>query len=124
MKYIPRLAGKSFEKMLAGPKVVMVLGARQVGKTTLIKQITKNKKTLFFNLDIEIDKQRFLASATLPPQDVPNALQNPQILVVDEAQRLPEAARIIKGWYDAQIPIKMVLLGSSSLNYWTNRPKV
>jgi hypothetical protein len=35
---------------------------------------------------------------------------------VDEAQRLPEAARIVKGWYDSKVPLKMLLLGSSSLN--------
>ena len=43
-------------------------------------------------------------------------LGNPEVLVIDEAQRLPEAARIIKGWHDARVPTKFLLLGSSSLD--------
>jgi hypothetical protein len=38
------------------------------------------------------------------------------VLVVDEAQRLPEAARIVKGRHDVRLPVKIVLLGSSSLD--------
>ena len=38
------------------------------------------------------------------------------MLVIDEAQRLPDASRIIKGWHDARLPAKFLLLGSSSLD--------
>ena len=41
---------------------------------------------------------------------------NPDFLVLDEAQRVPEAARIVKGWIDAKSPMKFLLLGSSSLD--------
>jgi len=116
MKYIPRTAEKIFSKMLLSSKVVMVLGARQVGKTTLVQRTLKDKKTLFLNLDIETDKQRFLAAATLSPTEAMLSLKNPEILIIDEAQRLSETGRIIKGWYDAKVSTKMVLLGSSSLN--------
>ena len=40
------------------------------------------------------------------------ALGNPSVLVVDEAQRLPDASRVIKGWHDARLPAKLLLLGS------------
>lgn len=116
MKYIPRTAEEIFLKMLLSSKIVIVLGARQVGKTTLVQRTLKDKKALFLNLDIEIDKQRFLAAATLLPREAILSLGNPEILVIDEAQRVSETGRIIKGWYDAKVPTKMVLLGSSSLN--------
>lgn len=116
MEYIPRTAEKIFSKMLLSSKIVIVLGARQVGKTTLVQRVLKNKKALFLNLDIESDKQRFLAAATLPPREAMLTLKNPEVLVIDEAQRLSETGRIIKGWYDAKVPTKMALLGSSSLN--------
>lgn len=116
MQYIQRDAQGYLEKMLRSSKVVMVLGARQVGKTTLVQQTLKSRNALFLNLDIEVEKQRFLASATLPPQDAILSFGNPDILVVDEAQRVPETGRIVKGWYDARVPVKLVLLGSSSLN--------
>ena len=38
------------------------------------------------------------------------------MLVIDEAQRLPVTSRIIKGWHDARLPAKFLLLGSSSLD--------
>ena len=36
--------------------------------------------------------------------------------MLDEAQRLPETARIVKGWHDAKVPTRILLLGSSSLD--------
>jgi len=114
--YIPRIAQDRFAELLSSPKVLMVLGARQVGKTTLVEHALKPYDASFLNLDIEVDQQRLLAAATLAPRDAVASLGAPAILVIDEAQRLPETSRIVKGWYDARVPIKVVLLGSSSLD--------
>lgn len=116
MDYIPRLSQIRFENLLKSSKVVIVLGARQVGKTTLVQHVLESSKVFFLNLDIEIDKQRFLAASKISPLEAIKSFGMPQILVVDEAQRLTETGRIIKGWYDAKVSAKMVLLGSSSLN--------
>lgn len=116
MDYIPRFAQAHFEKLLKSSKVVMVLGARQVGKTTLVQHVLKGRNVLFLNFDIEIDKQRFLAASKISPSEAIKSFGMPEILVVDEAQRLVETGRIIKGWYDVKVSAKMVLLGSSSLN--------
>lgn len=116
MYYIPRFAQAHFEKLLKSSKVVIVLGARQVGKTTLVQHVLKEENVFFLNLDIEIDKQRFLAASKISPSEAIKSFGAPEILVVDEAQRLVETGRIIKGWYDAGIPAKMIMLGSSSLN--------
>ena len=114
--YIKRIAEELLKSILEGPKIGIVLGARQVGKTTLVEHVLAGRDALFLNFDVEIDKQRFLAAATLPPVDGLRSLGSPKVLVVDEAQRLPDAARIVKGWHDARLPLKMLLLGSSSLN--------
>lgn len=116
MDYISRFAQAHFEKLLKSSKVVMILGARQVGKTTLVQYVFKGRNVFFLNLDIEIDKQRFLAASKISPLTAIKSFGMPEILVIDEAQRLVETGRIIKGWHDARIPAKMVLLGSSSLN--------
>jgi predicted AAA+ superfamily ATPase len=71
---------------------------------------------LFLNFDLEVDKARFLAAASLPPADALRSFDSPPLLVVDEAQRLPEAARIVKGWPDPRLLVQILLLGSSSLN--------
>lgn len=114
--YIPRLAESKLNELLSSGKVVMVLGARQVGKTTLVRHVLTNRQATFLNLDLEIDQQRLLTAASLPPKDALKTLGAQEILVIDEAQRLPETGRIVKGWYDAGVVTKIVLLGSSSLN--------
>lgn len=68
------------------------------------------------NFDVEVDKARFQAAAALSPGDGLRSLGNPSVLVIDEPQRLPETSRIIKGWHDARLPAKFLLLGSSSLD--------
>lgn len=47
---------------------------------------------MFLDLDVETDKARFQAAATLSPADALRALGNPPILVSDEAQRMPEVS--------------------------------
>lgn len=116
MTYIERLAEGELGRVLASGKVGIVVGARQVGKTTLVEHVLSGRKALFLNFDVDVDKRRFLAAAASSPSDGLLSLGNPEVLVVDEAQRLPEAARIVKGWYDTRLPVRVLLLGSSSLN--------
>ena len=114
--HIKRIAENELYSLLNDPKVIIILGARQVGKTTLVKQILAGKECVFFNLDIEVDKQRIQSISSLPPIDALKSLGNPNYIVIDEAQRLTDTGRIVKGWFDAHIPVKVILLGSSSLN--------
>lgn len=114
--YLKRIAERPLHEILAGGKVGVILGARQVGKTTLVEQVLAGQAAVFLNFDVEVDKARFLAAAVLAPADALRALGNPTVLVIDEAQRLPETSRIIKGWHDARLPAKFLLLGSSSLD--------
>lgn len=114
--YIHRVVEKTINEILNNKKIVILLGARQVGKTTLIEPFVRKKNGLLLNCDIAVDKARLLAASTLSPEDAISLLGNPQLLTIDEAQNLPEIGRIVKGWYDAHISTKIVLLGSSSLN--------
>lgn len=114
--YIKRIAEKALESILNGKKVGIILGARQVGKTTLVEHVLDDPAATFLNFDLEVDKAHFQAAAALPPADGMRALGNPKILVIDEAQRLPEMSRVVKGWYDAHLPVTFLILGSSSLD--------
>jgi len=113
---ISRYADNLVRQLLTTPKILIVVGPRQVGKTTLIKQVLQEKGGKLLNFDVEVDKQRFLAAGSLDPVDAIKSLGNPLVLALDEAQRLPQAARILKGWYDRGASVKMILLGSSSLD--------
>jgi predicted AAA+ superfamily ATPase len=114
--YLKRQAEADLRQALAKDKVILILGARQVGKTTLVEQVLRGEAARFLNFDVEIDKARFLAAAALAPDEALRMLEAPQALVLDEAQRLPETARIVKGWHDAKVPTRLLLLGSSSLD--------
>jgi predicted AAA+ superfamily ATPase len=114
--YLNRIAEQLLRDILAGDKVGIILGARQVGKTTLVGHVLAGEPATLLNFDVEVDKARFRAAAALPPEDALRSLGSPPVLVIDEAQRLPEAARVVKGWHDARLPARFLLLGSSSLN--------
>lgn len=114
--YIKRQSENDLRGALASGKVTLLLGARQVGKTTLVEELLRGEDAQFLNFDIEIDKTRFLAAAALPPDEALRTLGSPRVLVLDEAQRLPEASRIVKGWNDARVATRILMLGSSSLD--------
>jgi len=114
--YLKRQAEQPLKDILASGKVGVILGARQVGKTTLVEHVLAGQPAVFLNFDVEVDKARFRAASALAPIEGLRSLGNPSVLVIDEAQRLPETARIIKGWHDARLPAKFLLLGSSSLD--------
>jgi predicted AAA+ superfamily ATPase len=114
--HLKRDAENLLKDILEGDKIGVILGARQVGKTTLVERVLGGRSATFLNLDVEVDKSRFLAAASLSPRDGLRSLGSPEVLVVDQAQRLPETSRIIKGWHDSRVAAKVVLLGSSSLD--------
>jgi predicted AAA+ superfamily ATPase len=114
--YIKRIAEDALKGILAGDKICIILGARQVGKTTLADHVLSGQPALFLNFDVEVDKARFRASGSLAPIDGLRSLGTPSVLVIDETQRLPETSRIVKGWHDSRLPVRILLLGSSSLD--------
>lgn len=114
--YLKRAAEQALRDILAGDKVGVILGARQVGKTTLVQHVLAGQSATSLNFDVDVDKARFRAAAALEPANALRSLGNPPVLVIDEAQRLPETSGIIKGWHDTGLPVKFLLLGSSSLD--------
>lgn len=114
--YIKREAENKIKEWALSNKILLILGARQVGKTTLVKHFLKDKKVVFVNFDIESEKAKFLALSSLSPLETIRGFGDPEFLVLDEAQRYKETSRIVKGWYDFGISTKIILLGSSSIN--------
>jgi len=48
--YIRRIAEEVLSGIMAGNKVVIILGARQVGKTTLVEHVLAGRKALFLDV--------------------------------------------------------------------------
>lgn len=60
--YLKRDAEQTLKEILAGDKVGMILGARQVGKSTLVEHVLAGRSATFLNFDVEVDKALFFCS--------------------------------------------------------------
>ncbi|MGK6350376.1 ATP-binding protein [Parapedobacter sp. DT-150] len=96
-------------------KVLLILGTRRVGKTVLINKLVKeyNAPAVVLNgedLDIQELLQRRSAAHY---QKIVGAAK---LLVVDEAQAVPEIGKILKLMIDTQPELTIVATGSSSFD--------
>jgi len=97
------------QKALARSPVVLVTGARQSGKTTLMKQIGQERDYSY----ISFDDVRYLSAAKSDPIGFIAGLKKPVIL--DEVQRVPEIFLAIKQDVDQhRIPGRYALTGSAN----------
>lgn len=94
-------------------KAIVVIGPRQVGKTTLIQKIVEGKKTLFLNGD---DPQTRLQLATANFQFLLQLVTDYDTIVIDEAQRIENVGVVVKMLIDAKLNKQFILTGSSSLD--------
>lgn len=92
--FLERNISEKLEKALNRAPVVFLKGARQSGKTTLIKHIFDKKGYSY----ISFDDLRFLSAAKNDPIGFIANLQKPAVL--DEVQRVPELFLPIKSYVD------------------------
>jgi predicted AAA+ superfamily ATPase len=116
MKYIKRLVESKIREELEKPEILIILGPRQVGKTTLVKQLVAEYGGEMLNMDILTDKEKLMAISKLDPIKLDSIFISGKLLAIDEVQRVPEISHLVKGWYDAGLKRKIILLGSSSLD--------
>ncbi|MDJ0755452.1 MAG: ATP-binding protein [Ardenticatenaceae bacterium] len=114
--FIPRqIQSKLVSEIQDGRKVVLLFGARQVGKTTLIHHILND--TSYRMLIINADELRFvdtLASRDLRQlQDLTGGYD---LIFIDEAQRIPEIGINLKLMADNFPNLRIIATGSSSLH--------
>ena len=96
-------------------------GPRQVGKTYLMRLLennlkTKEAKTIFFNLDVEHDKQFFTSQTALINYIRLQVGETQAFVFIDEIQRKKDAGLFLKGIYDMNLPYKFIVSGSGSLD--------
>ena len=96
-------------------KVNLIFGPRRVGKTFLLKKILSNIgfKTLSLQGE-DADTQRLLADRSIA--NYQRILQNIELLVIDEAQAIPEIGKILKLIIDNIEGIRVIVTGSSAFD--------
>jgi len=94
-------------------KVIVLLGARQTGKTTLMHHITAKLDTpvLWWNGD-EADIRQLLENAT--SSQLKNMIGAHRVLVIDEAQRIENIGLCLKLIADQCDQVKVLATGSSA----------
>jgi len=102
------------KEMSIGRKVIILLGARQVGKTTLLRTLfAKNEEFLWLNGDTSNDR---LLLTTQSVEQLSVIIGKHKALVIDEAQRVPDIGIVLKLLIDNMPHLKVIATGSSSLD--------
>lgn len=110
---IPRLQlGFALERLFQG-KALIIYGARQVGKTTFCEQLLEQvpQKVLRLNGDDTETRDLLQSPGTAKLR---NIIGDHEVVLIDEAQRIPDAGLIIKIIVDQLKPVQVIATGSSS----------
>jgi len=101
-------------------EITLLIGPRQAGKTTLLRELTrqlqqKGEFCLFLNLDIDTDALHFESQQRLLERIQVETNGQPAYIFIDEVQRIENAGLFLKGLYDRNTPYKWIATGSGSL---------
>lgn len=112
MNYITRILESQIKEYLQPNKVVIVLGARRVGKTELIKHILASATDKVMILNGE-DQDHHLALQDRSIRNYKQFLGDTKLLVIDEAQAIPEIGLKLKLMVDSIEGLSILVTGSS-----------
>ncbi|MBK6836066.1 MAG: ATP-binding protein [Bacteroidetes bacterium] len=114
MDNFTRLAFPNIEAWLKKHKAIVLIGARQVGKTTLVNKLIKStkQKAIYLNAD-EANVRESLGNATL--NQLKDTIGNHKLIVIDEVQRIDNAGLLLKRITDNFKDVQLIATGSSAL---------
>lgn len=111
---IHRSIEKTIREKLFQGKAIIVLGARQVGKTTLLKKIaTSLQDVLWLNADTFEVQTMFEQPSSSRFQSF---IKNNKVLIIDEAQNIKDIGLKIKIITDELSHIQLIATGSSAFD--------
>jgi hypothetical protein len=118
--YIPQKQMENLVSLVQSGKVIVIYGARRVGKTTLLHEYVKNvdrKAVLFVNGD-DITARQYLESQSI--EKLKDFVGRHRYLIVDEAQYVKHIGINLKLIIDHVPGIKVIATGSSSFDLAQN----
>jgi predicted AAA+ superfamily ATPase len=109
----PRDLQEQLSKWLERKEIIILYGARQVGKTTLITEMLKDRQdAIIYNCE-RPDVKEILENKNLP--EIHLLFENKKIVALDEAQKVADIGTILKLIYDDDtFDQKLIATGSSS----------
>lgn len=126
MKMIERAIYREFQGQIKPGRVLILLGARRVGKTHLLKQIASKlpeAQTLFLNGE---DQRTIDRMAERSVENFKLLLGSAKFLFIDEAQNIPDIGGKLKLLVDEMPDVHVIVTGSSmfELNNKLGQPLV
>ena len=113
MAYIKRTIEQEMLDSLKLGKVVLLYGARQTGKSTMLKQLFQSKETETVHLNGDLlDVRELFENPT--PQKCLSIMGGKRTLIIDEAQRIDNIGLALKIFIDNVQDINIIATGSSS----------
>ncbi len=115
MAYLVRELSENILKKIQPNKVVIIFGARRVGKTVLVKEILSKIEEPVLSLNGEdINVHDKLSIRTV--ENYRQLLGSYKMLYIDEAQKIPEIGLKLKLMVDEIDGLKVIISGSSAFN--------
>ncbi len=111
--FIHRQISNNFVKKLVSGKVLILLGARRTGKTSFIKALINDnidEPYLFLNGE-DMSVEEILKIRTV--ENYKRLLGQNKLLIIDEAQKIPQIGAILKLMIDEIEGLKIIATGSS-----------
>lgn len=112
LKMIPRQLETEIQKNFKDNKVVVLMGARQVGKTSLLTKLTENQEDVLWLYGDDADTREYLQNPNATK--IKNLIGKNKILVIDEAQRIENIGLCLKIIHDQIKNVKVLATGSSA----------
>ena len=109
---IERLLRKTIDNKLFTGKIIVLTGARQVGKTTLLRQIVQDKTDCLWLNGDELQIQNLFDNASA--DRLLSEFKGYRIVIIDEAQRIKDIGLRLKLIADAGSDIQVIATGSSA----------
>jgi uncharacterized protein len=112
---LPRRLRSHLNDLLNHSPAVVVLGPRQVGKTTLALEVAKSRRSIYLDLENEEDRAR-LSNPTRYFAD-----HEHELVILDEVHRVPELFQSLRGVIDrgrrqGEANGRFLLLGSAAMD--------
>lgn len=122
MRYVHRILLDKLEIGFKSNRIIIVVGSRQVGKTTLMNMfrtgIPEDYKSFYFNLEdinsLDVCQNIDKLKAYLSNSSV-NIEEQKVFLIIDKFQYIDNATKLFKIFYDLYPKVKILASGSSSI---------
>ena len=113
-RYITRNLEKELSQKLADEKALIIYGARQVGKSTMLKNLLGNNDSVIWFYGDQLQTQTFFSDISVP--NLKTMIGIKKIVVIDEAQMIRDIGIKLKLFTDYLDGVKVIATGSSSFS--------